>query len=185
MPNATTFLTLIGRKLSQHAPKFPDWNSLFTLSSSQLRALGIEPARDRRYLLHWREKFRNGEFGIGGDLKNVLVEGEAGAEVVTGKVKVVDVELSTGQGRSRRRVVEVGNETRGTDGDEPMGLRVKARDVVVGKGVKHVKGSHGQVGVVRVEEGLWEMRRGHTVDGGERRKAEVRAKRRAEEKKNR
>jgi hypothetical protein len=34
-----------------------------------------------------------------------------------------------------------------------------------------------------MQEGIWEIRRGHKVDGGERRKAEVRAKRRAAENK--
>ncbi|KAG9635933.1 hypothetical protein KCU69_g19588, partial [Aureobasidium melanogenum] len=62
VPDAQTFLTLIGRKMSQHAQKIPDWNALFSLSSLQLRELGVEPARSRRYLLHWRNKFRQGSF---------------------------------------------------------------------------------------------------------------------------
>ena len=46
-----------------------------------------------------------------------------------------------------------------------------------------VKGSGGLRARIRLQEGIWEVRRGHKVDGGERRKAEVRAKRRAAENK--
>jgi hypothetical protein len=42
---------------------------------------------------------------------------------------------------------------------------------------------NGQKAQIKVKEGLWEERRGHKVDGGERRKAEVRFKRRSEERK--
>ena len=51
-----------------------------------------------------------------------------------------------------------------------------------GRGVQPVQGHQG-VAILKVEEGLWEQRRGHKVDGGERRKAEVRAKRRVQERK--
>ena len=46
-----------------------------------------------------------------------------------------------------------------------------------------VKGSDGMRARIRLREGIWEEKRGHKVDGGERRKAEVRAKRRAAENK--
>ena len=55
---------------------------------------------------------------------------------------------------------------------------------ISGHGVQAVKGHQG-LAVLKVQEGLWEQKRGHKVDGGERRKAEVRAKRRAAENKNR
>ena len=71
VPDLQTFLTLIGRNLSQYSSKIPTWEALFSLTSPQLKELGIEPPRSRRYLLRWREKFRNGEYGIGGDLKSV------------------------------------------------------------------------------------------------------------------
>ncbi|KAF6225953.1 hypothetical protein HO173_012676 [Letharia columbiana] len=71
VPDASTFLKLIGRNLSQHAGKIPTWQSLFSLTSTQLRELGVEPARTRRYLLWWRDRFRKGIFGVGGDLRNV------------------------------------------------------------------------------------------------------------------
>jgi hypothetical protein len=62
---------LIGRQLSQHASKIPSWDALFRLSSTQLRELGIDPPRTRRYLLRWRERFRQRQYGIGGDLEHV------------------------------------------------------------------------------------------------------------------
>ena len=51
-----------------------------------------------------------------------------------------------------------------------------------GKGVQLVKGHQG-LALLKVQEGLWEQRRGHKVDGGERRRAMVRAKRRVQERK--
>lgn len=71
VPDVSTFLTLIGRQLNKHSSKFTKWEDLFTLSSSQLKEMGIEPARSRKYLLRWREKFRRGEYGIGGDFQYV------------------------------------------------------------------------------------------------------------------
>ncbi|KAK5164138.1 telomere length regulation protein [Saxophila tyrrhenica] len=71
VPDVQTFLTLIGRGLSQHASKIPSWDALFNLSSDQLKESGVEPPRARRYLLWWRERFRNGIIGIGGDLDHV------------------------------------------------------------------------------------------------------------------
>ncbi|KAK5139268.1 hypothetical protein LTR04_003732, partial [Oleoguttula sp. CCFEE 6159] len=88
VPDPQTFLTLIGRNMSQHAAKIPTWEALFSLTSQQLRESGVEPARSRRYLLHWREKFRNGQYGIGGDLSEVT-DG-------VGELRVVEVPVSTG-----------------------------------------------------------------------------------------
>ena len=56
--------------------------------------------------------------------------------------------------------------------------------VISGRGVEMVKGRKG-VATLTVREGLWEQRRGRKVDGGERRKAMVRAKRRMEERRSR
>ncbi len=191
VPNAQTFLALIGRNLSQHAAKIPSWEALFSLTSTQLRELGVEPARSRRYLLRWREKFRNGEYGIGGDLKEV-VDG-------SGEVKVVAVpkatKSQTGEDEvttrpsllaGRKVVVSVpqGVPAPASPVDEvkPVkGLKVRGAHTIIGPHVELVEGSRGNVARIKVKEGLWEQRRGHKVDGGERRKAEVRAKRRSEE----
>lgn len=63
------------------------------------------------------------------------------------------------------------------------GMKIHQGTIIGGTWVQGVKGHQG-VAVLKVQEGLWEQRRGHKVDGGERRKAEVRAKRRVQERKN-
>lgn len=64
-----------------------------------------------------------------------------------------------------------------------QGVIVKGAKTIKGSFVEPVKGSNGVKARIRLQEGIWEERRGHKVDGGERRKAEVRAKRRAAENK--
>ncbi|KAK6507090.1 hypothetical protein TWF481_005539 [Arthrobotrys musiformis] len=59
-PDVKTFLTKIGRNMIQHESKFTDWKQLMGTTTQQLRDMGIEPARDRRYLIDWRERYRNG-----------------------------------------------------------------------------------------------------------------------------
>ncbi|MCJ1366538.1 hypothetical protein MMC16_005667 [Acarospora aff. strigata] len=191
VPDAQTFLSLVGRNLSQHAAKIASWEALFSLTSRQLRELGVEPARNRRYLLRWRERFRNGEYGVGGDLKQVI-DG-------CGEVKVVAVpgatDSPTGQRGpivetdvlgGRKIVVNVpfGASTAALRAGElkPVkGLKVRGAHTITGPHTELVKGSGGRVARIKVKEGLWEQRRGHKIDGGERRKTEVRAKRRSEE----
>ncbi|GAB7345342.1 hypothetical protein MBLNU457_3694t1 [Dothideomycetes sp. NU457] len=190
VPDTQTFLTLIGRNLSQHAAKIPSWEALFSLSSQQLKDAGIEPARSRRYLLHWRNKFRNGEFGIGGDLTEihngkaelriveVPIEGR-GSEQRTATLtsspgmKKIVVNVAPGQEKPSVPLTEA----------KPVGMvKIKRASVIAGPYVDHKSGKSGAA-VIRIQEGLWEQRRGHKVDGGERRKAEVRSKRRAAERK--
>ena len=62
------------------------------------------------------------------------------------------------------------------------GVKIVQANSIGGTGIEAIKGYQG-VARLRVKEGLWEQRRGHKVDGGERRKAEVRYKRRAQERK--
>jgi hypothetical protein len=211
VPNTSTFLTLIGRELSKHSSKFTSWNELFTLSSLQLKELGIEPARSRRYLLRWREKFRKGEFGIGGDLRFV--------EDGVGELRVVEVpKLVTGTGSSNEAAAAA-TSTAGSQSQtsayissmqkliinvppnsapdslplqpgestatlrKPAGLKLLRGHAISGSYIEPVAGSNGSVARLRVVEGMWEHRRGHKVDGGERRQAEVRFKRGVEERK--
>lgn len=61
-------------------------------------------------------------------------------------------------------------------------IKIVRGNTIGGTGVEYIKG-HPGVARLRVQDGLWENRRGHKVDGGERRRAEVRAKRRAQERK--
>jgi hypothetical protein len=198
IPDHTAFLSAIGRGLSAHATKIPSWEALFTLTSPQLKELGVEPARSRKYLLHWREKFRNGEFGVGGDCQHVT-DGVAELQVVQAPVAPNPALGNTISPRSatatatrdpgtRRFVVNV--PVGATAPAEPAetaqrvsGVIVKGAKTIKGSFVEPVKGGEGRKARIRLQEGIWEVRRGHKVDGGERRKAEVRAKRRAAENK--
>ncbi|KAF2630845.1 hypothetical protein BU25DRAFT_483654 [Macroventuria anomochaeta] len=197
IPDHAAFLTAIGRGLSAHAGKIPSWEALFTLTSPQLKELGVEPARSRRYLLHWREKFRNGEYGIGGDCQHVS-DGVAELTVVEAPVAP---NPDLGNTISPRSAAATATHNPGTrrvvvnvpSGETPSGpvdtlravngVLVKGAKTIKGSYVEPVKGSEGLRARIRLQEAMWEERRGHKVDGGERRRAEVRAKRRAAENK--
>jgi hypothetical protein len=180
VPDAQTFLTLIGRNLSQHASKFPSWNALFTLSSAELKELGIDPPRSRRYLLRWREKFRQGQFGVGGEFPHVE-NGKA-------ELKVVEVPAFRRPGTATRtpgmKKIIV-NVAQGASAQHvPVkGFSIKGAHTIVGPHALPLKG--GRSVKIEVKEGLWEERRRHKIDSGERRQAEVRAKKRGEEKRTR
>jgi hypothetical protein len=190
VPDPQTFLTLIGRNLSQHAAKIPSWEALFSLTSTQLRELGVEPPRSRRYLLRWREKFRKGQFGICGDAESV-VDGAAHLRVVEIPKSDSGVGMNTNATATRtpgtsKVIVNVPPEAISSEiPPEQMkvikGFKVRGSHTIVGPHIQPIKG--GKAAKVVVKEGLWEERRGHKIDGGERRKAEVRAKRRSEERK--
>lgn len=62
------------------------------------------------------------------------------------------------------------------------GTKIVRANTIGGTGVDYIKGHQG-VAVLKVKDGLWEQKRGHKVDGGERRRAEVRSKRAAAERK--
>ncbi|KAK4698070.1 hypothetical protein P7C71_g124, partial [Lecanoromycetidae sp. Uapishka_2] len=191
-PDAPTFLSLIGRGLSQHAAKIPTWQSLFSLTSNQLREIGVEPARTRRYLLWWRDRFRKGVFGIGGDLRNVK-DGSAELRVVEVPIpkaaspNASSTSTATGLTRVRKMIVnaptgEIGNASSGRL-KAVEGMKVFGAGSIVGPYVQRVKGTSGSVATIKVQEGMWEVRRGVKVDGGERRKVQVRRKRLLEERK--
>lgn len=213
VPDVRTFLTLIGRNLSTHAPKIPTWEALFSLSGAQLKESGIEPARARRYLLWWRDRFRNGIIGLGGDLTHVR-DGVAELRIVeVPSARSVDQAATLTKDRGMRKIVvnvppslPLAAEASEADGAEegkddiaaltaPMrkldakdakmvnGVRIVNGTSIGGKCIEYPKGTTG-VALLKVREGLWEQKRGHKVDGGERRRAEVRAKRRIQERKN-
>ncbi|KAK3944164.1 IGR protein motif-domain-containing protein [Diplogelasinospora grovesii] len=175
VPDVETFLTLIGRGLKQHAPKFPTWEALFSLTSDQLRELGLEPPRTRRYLLRWRQRFRDGRFGIGGDLKHVE-NGSADLKVL---------EIAKDPLTRVRHIVNVppGKKVEEVPPEELVrvhGFKVQGIRTIVGPYVLPAKNGGARL---TVTEGMWEDRRGHKIDGGERRQAEVRFKRRVAERK--
>jgi hypothetical protein len=201
-----TFLKLIGRSLSKHAAEIPSWEALFTWSSEQFKDAGVEPARTRRYLLWWRERYRNGIYGMGGDLKHVQ-DGVAELRVVQVNAPTDNKHLTAGTLSQDPGMMKVVINTEPSVDKEKSkgvleglvppahmslqqanrllvrGIKLFRLNTIGGTGVEQIKGRAG-VARLRVTEGLWEQRRGHKVDGGERRKAEVRAKRRAAERKN-
>ncbi|OQD77249.1 hypothetical protein PENDEC_c003G07045 [Penicillium decumbens] len=194
VPDVQTFLTLIGREMSKHASKIPAWEQLFTLSSTQLREAGIENARQRRYLIRKREKFRNGLYGPGGDLEQV-VDGVAQLRVV----EVPNEFTQQGQGHAapsssatlmpgmKKAIVNLApgateyRHTASAQLKKFAHMKIHRGSKIMGPYLQPVKGSHGSAATITVQEGMWEDKRGQKVDGGERRRVEVRAKKRLEE----
>ncbi|KAF1987655.1 hypothetical protein K402DRAFT_353162 [Aulographum hederae CBS 113979] len=191
IPDVQTFLKVIGRGLAQHAPKIPSWDALFSMTAPQFRDLGIEPPRSRKYLLRWRERFRKGEYGIGGDLDHVedgigeirVFEVPVPKEWSTTSTAVATATRSPGM-RKVALNVPLGSEepTVPLEGAKPIRFtKIRGSHTICGPHVEPLAGSRGWGARIRIKEGLWEDRRGHKVDGGERRKAEVRAKKMVEE----
>jgi hypothetical protein len=181
VPDVQTFLTLIGRGLNKHASKFPSWESLFSLTSLELKELGIEPPRTRRYLLQWMQRYRKGAVGPGGDFQHVK-DGEALLKVATppaGVVSdakwVVNVPAAGGGEVSTGAAAAAAAESY----PRPQGYTVRGLKSIAGPQARVLPGQEGAV--VKVTEGMWEQRRGRKIDGGERRQAEVRFKRRSVE----
>lgn len=246
VPDVPTFLTLIGRDMIKHEAKIPSWEALFTLSSEQLKESGLEPPRARRYLLWWRERFRRGIYGVGGDVKHTTKIGNQ----VAAELRIVQVPesgrkqqqqqqqnstspatLTNDAGVGNLRITRVGKSGQHSPAtltkdagyvkvisnmrphfvkeiyegkvkelsilnrlapspivqknqvSKVKGMKIAGSNTIAGTGVEYIRGRKG-VAVLKTREGLWEQRRGHKVDGGERRKAEVRAKRAAAERKN-
>jgi hypothetical protein len=60
-------------------------------------------------------------------------------------------------------------------------MKIHRGSLIRGPFLQPIKGTNGSAALIKVQEGMWEDRLGHKVDGGERRRAEVRAKKRSEE----
>lgn len=199
VPDVPTFLSLIGREMSKHAGKFTSWDSLFSLSSAELRELGIEPARQRRYLIRQREKFKNGIYGPGGDL-DVVVDGAAQLRVVevpaessmteadnvNSTLPAASATLSPGMRKVIVNIAPDADKYEYKPGDpikKYAHIKVHQGTSVKGPYIQILKGTNGSAALMKAVEGMWEDRRGQKVDGGERRRAEVRAKKRSAERK--
>jgi hypothetical protein len=198
VPDVATLFKLIGRNSGQHASKFPSWEALFNLSTAEVKELGVEPAEARRYIYRWRERFRQGVYGIGGDCKHVE-NGRAELQIVEVPITATPLtprgELVTAiKSRGMRNIVV--NVPPGTlEPAEPVAqlqpvdkvaLNLDSGTLAIrGKNVYPLPSSIGYThrAVLEVKEGLWEEKLGKKIDGGERRQAEVRSKRRAEERK--
>ena len=128
---------------------------------------------------------------MGGDLKNVK---DGGAELRVVEVPVAKVAVSIsgsknipiGQQRTKRMVTneppEVLEKISSLQRLIPVdGMKVVGVRTIAGPYVQSVKGTSGSVATIKVQEGMWEFRRGVKVDGGERRKVQVRRKRLLEE----
>lgn len=125
-----------------------------------------------------RKRFVDKVFGPGADLKHV-VDG-----VATLDVHEYDVsEIS-----KKRVVVNVPPGKRVKDfKPEQRGALFRPREYKI-KGVRGITGPYairksGGIALVTVTEGMWEQKRGHKVDGGERRRDMVRFKKRVAERK--
>ncbi|KAJ6172058.1 hypothetical protein N7470_001125 [Penicillium chermesinum] len=211
VPDVPTFLTLIGRQMSKHASKITSWDQLFKASSAELQELGIEPARQRRYLIRKREKFRNGIYGPGGDLETVVdgvaqlrvveVPREALPSATSAEAVAGDSESAIAQSKPlasaavtpgmKRAIVnllpgvtEYKHEPN-TVLKKFLGMKIHRGSQIKGPYLLPVRGSHGRAATISVQEGMWEDKRGHKIDGGERRQREVRAKKELEERRKR
>jgi hypothetical protein len=175
VPDVETFLTLIGRDLKQHASKFPTWDALFTMRGPQMKELGVDPARKRRYLCRWLHAFREGRFGPGGDL--LYVE--------NGVAKLGILKTEEDAFKTLRHVVNIppGKKLAEVPREQlarPKGYKVVRNCAIAGP---YALPTRGGGAVVKVTEGMWEWEQGRKIDGGERRQAEVRFKRRVAERK--
>ena len=54
-----------------------------------------------------------------------------------------------------------------------LGVKIEAPGRIAGGFFDHVKGSMGTVARIKVREGLWEVKRGRKIHGGERRRKNV------------
>ncbi|KAG6289024.1 hypothetical protein E4U09_005230 [Claviceps aff. purpurea] len=170
VPDVPTFLTLIGRGLSKHASKFSSWENLFSATSSELKEMGIEPPRARRYLLQWMNKYRIGALGPGGDFEHVE-DGQALLKVATPPASVIsDAKWVVNVPSDPDKVAALKTLPR------PLGYKVVGLKSIRGPYALPLPGTAGST--VKVTEGMWEDRQSEKVDGGERRRAEVRFKRR-------
>ncbi|EFX01308.1 hypothetical protein CMQ_6250 [Grosmannia clavigera kw1407] len=205
VPDVATFLTVIGRNMKQHAAKFPTWEALFTLTSMQLRELGIEPPRDRRYLLRWCQRFREGRFGICGDFAHVrdgvaelrVREQVDEADPLQLHKTVVNVDIpaptapeaeaeaaeaaEAGEGEAGQTAASPPTSSSLAEAIRVHGYKVVGARTIAGPFALPLKAGSGAR--VLVTEGMWEDKRGRKIDGGERRRAEVRFKRQAAERK--
>jgi hypothetical protein len=179
VPDVKTFLSVIGRDMKSHASKFPTWEALFSLTSDQLRELGVEPPRARRYLLRMRKRFADGNFGPGGDLKYVE-DGVARLDIHEIELNEIDRKRIIVNVPPGKRVEDIPEAERERVLVQPKGYKVLGVRSITGPFAMKKKGG---ISEVKVTEGMWEDKRGHKVDGGERRRDMVRFQKRVAERK--
>lgn len=120
------------------------------------------------------QRYRKGALGPGGDFKYVK-DGQALLKVATPPASVIS---------DAKYVVNVPQEEEGVIGDSEVLPRPNGYTV---RGLRSIAGPYAiplpqQAGaIVKATEGMWEHRQGRKIDGGERRRAEIRFKRRSVE----
>lgn len=116
VPDVASFLKLIGRNASIHATKLPTWEALFNSTSAQLKSVGVEPARLRKYIIWWRERYRI----AGGEIE--LGEVKRGRKIDGGerRKKMVRAIRRTQEYREKKRLEEREDESEGADLFEAM-----------------------------------------------------------------
>jgi len=166
VPDVATLLMIIGRGMDKHSAKIETWEALFTLNTNEFIELGVNPPRDRKYLIKWLHRFRLRQYGPAGDLKYVE-HGKARLCVWTDCI------------RDKRRVINV--PFRADPLKIPESELCFPKDYWV-SGSYSIKGplalrdkrvAHDEA-IVTVRPGMWEHKRGLKIDGGERRRKSVR-----------
>lgn len=103
-----------------------------------------------------------------------------------GTAKLAVVKVVSGKGKNgllppKKLVVNVPmdapNASAVTDPKPVQGMKVRGAQTIMGPYIQTVKDSQGTLATIKIQEGMWEIKRGHKVDGGERRKEQVRRRR--------
>lgn len=123
------------------------------------------------------QRYREGAVGPGGDFQFVK-DGEAILKVATPPASAIS---------DAKWVVNLPKDEEGASTSSAMPSTLPRPKGYTVRGLKSIAGPYatplpGEAGaVVKVTEGMWEQRQGRKIDGGERRRAEVRFKRRSQE----
>ena len=116
--------------------------------------------------------------GGSGEVRILEMEGGRGAMTAAFTTKIV---VNVPSGTELKPGINL-EEVFGTDQVKPVsGVKVRGAHTIVGPHVESLKGGGGSIATIKVKEGMWEQKRGHKVDGGERRKENVRSRRAAQE----
>lgn len=93
------------------------------------------------------------------------------------------VSPSTGLRRVKKMVVNIPPDTQKQEQEQGLkyeelqpveGMKVRGAHSIVGPYIQPVKGTAGRAAILKVQERMWEERRGMKVDGGERKRKMVR-----------
>lgn len=121
-------------------------------------------------------RYRKGAVGPGGDFEYVK-DGQALLKVATPPAsQISDSRWVVNVPQSEEGAADIAaSETL----PRPAGYTVQGLKSISGPYARVLPGDSGAI--VKVTEGMWEQRRGRKIDGGERRRAEVRFKKRSAE----